>query len=1033
MNNYKEIFEDSDKKALNSLIATKILDLMDKLRLNASENAKRRWVWELIQNAKDVAYDDQRVEVEIDLVQIKDTKKISFKHNGKPFSVDNITFLIKQVSTKERDVKKQEDDHKTTGKFGTGFLTTHLLSPKVNVVGIVKEPHLDYRQFELPLDRRGRSTDEIIESVNKSIKVRDTLDTQVELLDFNKNNYNTSFEYELDQQGFEVAETGLQDLHTSIPYTLIFNSDLKSVSVKNENTSYELTKSIDLTDEIKISTINKIVNDKANEIFIVSLNRNNTTIAVEIINKDGEFYIEEFHQNLPKLFCDFPLIGTNDFIIPIVINNPDFNPTEPRDGVWLTDHNNEPKILDNKTYLQEARDLYSILLDFASLNNWKNLYHLAKFNIPEDKDWLSKDWIEDNFKKPIFKKFKSTPVVDTVNGERLPIEIGSGAFIDFPYHMNNVTREEIWECCNIKNHFILPIKNDIHNWYKVIKEEKYFLRIGTIAEWIEKQGSLAVLSDKIGKDIDDTLSWLNAFQELLGSDKNSLNKLKNNELKIIPNQKGDFCYLKELAFDKGIEEELKNVLEILGVDIRAKLAHSRISNRNSKDNSVIWYYSKRETLASIINQINQIIDNGENYHSISKACDYLCSCYSEDQNSLEIINELYSFCSDVFEMPERRVLKFSSGYIWRSARKIQIDRLLNFIAGCKNVEMLKYKLKKNKDETLIWLNEIVEFLIKLNLPSKLNKEEVPILPNQKGDFCIKDDLFLDSGDIYEELKDIITSLGIDIRSELLDKNIFLRLPKSRTRTNVFVSTEISTLITPKFSEFPRSTETKEVFKTLYLWFSKHKLEAENLFSTLYSNKHKLYDDDEIAANMEKAEKLDELLEEFNIRSFSDLKQRLLDKDLNKKTVKPVKIEDLITSLGITSNDDLQKAIKEYEGTDIGDALVHTSNSFNFSYVFQIIERAKVNVKNSLKNKNEYNIENWQEESMTVINGVLKNGIPTKIVIRPSDGGQIIIFYQSEFDALEDPNTELWYDNNTIQGRYSLGTLLKRANISRMPL
>ena len=160
---YKDKFEQSDKKALNSLIATKILDLMDKLRLDANENAQRRWIWELLQNAKDVAFDDQQVETEVNIEYLNETKSVSFSHNGKPFTVDNITFLIKQVSTKERNTTENKDKPKTTGKFGTGFLTTHLLSEKVIVSGVVKEPDLDYRNFVLPLDRSGRTTDQIIE------------------------------------------------------------------------------------------------------------------------------------------------------------------------------------------------------------------------------------------------------------------------------------------------------------------------------------------------------------------------------------------------------------------------------------------------------------------------------------------------------------------------------------------------------------------------------------------------------------------------------------------------------------------------------------------------------------------------------------------------------------------------------------------------------------------------------------------------------------------------------------------------------
>jgi hypothetical protein len=69
-----------------------------------------------------------------------------------------------------------------------------------------------------------------------------------------------------------------------------------------------------------------------------------------------------------------------------VINSFAFNPTEPRDGVWLTDHNNEPKILENKQNVQDSVELYFELLKYASENNWQHLFHLARTDMPKEKN-----------------------------------------------------------------------------------------------------------------------------------------------------------------------------------------------------------------------------------------------------------------------------------------------------------------------------------------------------------------------------------------------------------------------------------------------------------------------------------------------------------------------------------------------------------------------------------------------------------------------------------------------------------------------
>ncbi|MBK8195144.1 MAG: hypothetical protein IPK76_18730 [Lewinellaceae bacterium] len=216
--NYSDKLKESKEKVYNFAIATKILDLMDKLRMDATNSSERRWVWELLQNAKDVGFDDKSVSVEINFD--KSNAFVEFRHNGKPFTVDNITFLIEQVSTKERTVKEGEKP-KTTGKFGTGFLTTHLLSEKVDLSGVVKEPELPYRKFDIQLDRSGREIHEITDSVNASISVLESLDNYPAFEAWNPDSFNTVFRYNLDPKGIEVAEIGL--LICTLPCRLLWH------------------------------------------------------------------------------------------------------------------------------------------------------------------------------------------------------------------------------------------------------------------------------------------------------------------------------------------------------------------------------------------------------------------------------------------------------------------------------------------------------------------------------------------------------------------------------------------------------------------------------------------------------------------------------------------------------------------------------------------------------------------------------------------------------------------------------------------
>lgn len=55
-----------------------------------------------------------------------------------------------------------------TGKFGTGFIGTHLLSDIVKIKGIVKYRGI-FRKFEINLDRSADSSEELLKEVSNSI------------------------------------------------------------------------------------------------------------------------------------------------------------------------------------------------------------------------------------------------------------------------------------------------------------------------------------------------------------------------------------------------------------------------------------------------------------------------------------------------------------------------------------------------------------------------------------------------------------------------------------------------------------------------------------------------------------------------------------------------------------------------------------------------------------------------------------------------------------------------------------------------
>jgi hypothetical protein len=91
-----------------------------------------------------------------------------------------------------RPTLRLRDRPTTTGKFGTGFFTTHLLSENVLVNGVVKEQGLTPRQFELSLDRSGGELEEIIAAVEAAKDSMQDLDDRPHYRGYVEGKFNNS-------------------------------------------------------------------------------------------------------------------------------------------------------------------------------------------------------------------------------------------------------------------------------------------------------------------------------------------------------------------------------------------------------------------------------------------------------------------------------------------------------------------------------------------------------------------------------------------------------------------------------------------------------------------------------------------------------------------------------------------------------------------------------------------------------------------------------------------------------------------------
>ena len=119
----------------------------------------QRWPWELMQNAKDSISGTNRTSVEV-ILEISENCVI-FQHDGCPFNGKTYLALLYKYS------EGKANNTESTGRFGTGFLTTHSLSKVVQMEGPIIEEDGSIYGFEVTMYRDGQNNEELIEGMIK--------------------------------------------------------------------------------------------------------------------------------------------------------------------------------------------------------------------------------------------------------------------------------------------------------------------------------------------------------------------------------------------------------------------------------------------------------------------------------------------------------------------------------------------------------------------------------------------------------------------------------------------------------------------------------------------------------------------------------------------------------------------------------------------------------------------------------------------------------------------------------------------------
>ena len=553
-------------------------DLKDHMASQA--RARTRWGWELLQNARDAG---------ADVVSVKhDEDKVVFWHNGDGFTRKEVGHLIHYGSTKT-------EDNATIGQYGSGFLTTHLLSPEIRVSGSLE----DGQRFRFRLIREITSVNRLAESLKQAWR-----DFQNSLTPPSASGGSgTEFIYPLNSgvsNAAKVVESGIAMLKLCAPFAVVFNDEFSSIEIKSrsETTAYKRRSPLSKERGLHKVVIEETVNGIRRERRYVVAQGEIAQVAIPLETNGGDTICAPIRE-IPKLFLGFPLIGTEDFGFPAVINSLKFTPTENRDGVYAGQNDNNAANIQNEKIIEEACGLLVELIDFAAESGWRNICELARVPHTVNYNRIDKDWFKGRVNTLFVEKIREKAIALNGAGERIPPDA-----LKLPFAETAEGALTLWDLLADwkRREKVLPRRDEAAGWRDAVQSwaEITMRSASSYRETVDGDGLAKIVHNaspasaplnhrvrclNLKKDV-DPIRWLDRLIGFLLK-----NGFRDSVLRqrIVPSQSRILHPLPRFLRDKGIDEELKDIAHLAHEwRIRPKLRDVRVVSLKDEIGAGDW-------------------------------------------------------------------------------------------------------------------------------------------------------------------------------------------------------------------------------------------------------------------------------------------------------------------------------------------------------------------------------------------------------------------------------------------------------------
>ena len=582
-------------RVLTENTAQGILNHLRELESNRAR-MQGRWIWELLQNARDASVDDDTNLVAS--VEVGDGEVV-FRHNGCGFTMEEVAHLIYHGSTKV-------EDENAIGQYGSGFLTTHLLSPVIDVSGQLT----DGTPFRFQLKREISSTKSLSDSMDQAWSDFDSSG------DLREGISTTTFRYPIGEDAVGAVEQGIETLRRCAPFVVVFNRQFRRIDIDwpEKTTCFEVLKRTSLPQE-SLQTVTVGVSDHGILREQEYLLAEGSLVSVAIPMKrtdDGPVCLPL--GNIPRLFLGFPLVGTETFSFPAVINSFAFTPTENRDGVYLG-QSDDAANRTNQAVVDEAFDLHVRLMKFVTESHWAHVYKLADIPPISHQPWLNTDWLNKRLGE-LVAQIRQTPAVRNRQACMPPNDC------ILPLAEESEAVESLWDLFSEVKAFRqrLPQRKEATGWSLAIKSWAAIVgyEAASFQEGYDGTKFAACLEDattdsgaEFGtlerlqgalRDGIDAVVWLDRLHQFLKADGLDDVSRKGN---LVLNQAGYLDKLSNLYCDDNVDNELKAIGDdVLTLEIRAHLRDTRLTSLVSEVGKGI--YRNKDAARQILDKLEEL-------------------------------------------------------------------------------------------------------------------------------------------------------------------------------------------------------------------------------------------------------------------------------------------------------------------------------------------------------------------------------------------------------------------------------------------